>query len=111
MLAPDDYADPFGELADGRIPTLPALRLHTGTVWRWNRGCYGITDGVPHLRIENRVLPSGPTVVDEVANAALWLGLMRAIGARHPEVNRMLPFEVAAHELRRRRPPGPRPPS
>ncbi len=39
----------------------PALRLHTGTVWRWNRGCYGITDGVPHLRIENRVLPSGPT--------------------------------------------------
>ena len=95
LLAPDDYADPFGELADGRMPTLPALRLHTGTVWRWNRGCYGITDGVPHLRIENRVLPSGPTVVDEVANAALWLGLMRALHARHPEVNRMLPFEVA----------------
>ena len=94
VLAPDDHVDPFTELAEGRVPSLQALRLHTGTVWRWNRGCYGITDGVPHLRIENRVLPSGPTVVDEVANAALWLGLMRAIGARHPEVNRMLPFET-----------------
>src|SRR5918993_3576967 len=94
VLAPDDYDDPFAELAAGRIPTLPALRLHTGTVWRWNRGCYGITDGVPHLRIENRVLPSGPTVADEIANTALWLGAMTAVGARHPEVNRMLPFEV-----------------
>ena len=62
VLAPDDYDDPFAELAAGRIPTLPALRLHTGTVWRWNRGCYGITDGVPHLRIENRV--STPPVVE-----------------------------------------------
>jgi len=94
VLAPDDYDDPFAELAAGRIPTLPALRLHTGTVWRWNRGCYGITDGVPHLRIENRVLPSGPTVADEIANTALWLGAMTAVGARHPEVNRMLPFEA-----------------
>ena len=95
VLAPDDHADPFLDLAEGRPPSLQALRLHTGTVWRWNRGCYGVTDGKPHLRIENRVLPSGPSVVDEVSNAALWLGLMRAIGARHPEVNRMLPFEVA----------------
>jgi CBS domain-containing protein/gamma-glutamyl:cysteine ligase YbdK (ATP-grasp superfamily) len=93
VLAPDDYVDPFAELAAGRIPTLDALRLHTGTVWRWNRGCYGITDGVPHLRIENRVLPSGPSVVDEVANAALWLGLMRALADRHPEISRALPFE------------------
>ena len=95
MLAPDEYDDPFAELAEGRVPSLAALRLHTGTVWRWNRGCYGITDGVPHLRIENRVLPSGPSVVDEIANAALWLGLMRAVGTRHPEVNRMMPFEQA----------------
>jgi CBS domain-containing protein len=93
VLAPDDYVDPFSELVAGRAPTLDALRLHTGTVWRWNRACYGITDGVPHLRIENRVLPSGPSVVDEVANAALWLGLMRALGDRHPEVNRTMPFE------------------
>ena len=89
------YDDPFAELAEGRVPTLAALRMHTGTVWRWNRGCYGITDGVPHLRIENRVLPSGPSVADEIANAAMWLGLMKAVGARHPEVNRMMPFEAA----------------
>ena len=49
-------------------------------MYRWNRGCYGITDGKPHLRIENRVLPSGPSVVDEVANAAFYFGLMRALG-------------------------------
>jgi CBS domain-containing protein len=93
VLAPDEYVDPFSELVAGRAPPLDALRLHTGTVWRWNRACYGITDGVPHLRIENRVLPSGPSVVDEVANAALWLGLMRALGDRHPEVSRTMPFE------------------
>jgi CBS domain-containing protein/gamma-glutamylcysteine synthetase len=95
VLAPDDDVDPFADLAAGRVPTLDALRLHTGTVWRWNRGCYGVTDGVPHLRIENRVLPSGPSVVDEVANAAFWLGLMRSLGEAHPEISRILPFEVA----------------
>jgi CBS domain-containing protein len=95
VLAPDDDVDPFAELAAGRVPTLDALRLHTGTVWRWNRGCYGVTDDVPHLRIENRVLPSGPSVVDEVANAAFWLGLMRSLGETHPEISRILPFEVA----------------
>jgi CBS domain-containing protein len=95
VLAPDSYDDPIAELAEGRVPTLAALRMHTGTVWRWNRGCYGITDGVPHLRIENRVLPSGPSVADEIANAAMWLGLMKAVSARHPEVNRMMPFETA----------------
>jgi len=95
VLAPDDYTDPFAVLDAGDVPTLPALRLHTGTVWRWNRACYGITAGIPHLRVENRVLPSGPTPADEIANAAFWLGLMKSVSAQHPEVNRMLPFEVA----------------
>jgi CBS domain-containing protein len=99
ILAPDDYVDPLRELADGRIPSLDALRLHTGTVWRWNRACYGISrtaaGDVPHLRIENRVLPSGPSTIDEVANAALWLGLMRAVTEDHPEISRSFPFEQA----------------
>ena len=43
-----------------RCPQLKALRLHNGTIYRWNRACYGITDGKPHLRIENRVMPAGP---------------------------------------------------
>ncbi len=94
LLAPDSHDDPFQVLADGGVPDLAAVRLHTGTVWRWNRACYGVMDGVPHLRIENRVLPSGPTTADEMANAALWLGLMRSVGAQHPEVSRMMQFDT-----------------
>jgi len=61
----------------GKTPKLGSLQVHNSTVYRWNRPCYGISEnGKPHLRIENRVLPSGPTVQDEVANAALWLGCM-----------------------------------
>lgn len=94
LLAPDSHVDPFEVLAQGGIPDLAAVRLHTGTVWRWNRACYGVMDGVPHLRIENRVLPSGPTTADEIANAALWLGLMRGVAAQHQDVSRMLEFDV-----------------
>jgi CBS domain-containing protein len=66
-------------LARGEVPRLQALCLHNGSVYRWNRPCYGILEGRPHLRIEHRPLPSGPTVLDEVANAALLLGLMLGI--------------------------------
>ncbi len=99
VLSPDDNVDPMAELEAGRVPRLDALRLHTGTVWRWNRACFGIsetpTGEAPHLRIENRVLPSGPSTADEIANAALWLGLMRALPTRYPEINRTMPFEQA----------------
>src|SRR6185503_8846880 len=78
MIAQPDE-NPFAVLARGETPSLSALRLHNGTVWRWNRACYGVTEGVAHLRIENRALPSGPTVVDEIANAAFFTGLMSAL--------------------------------
>ncbi|HVJ93219.1 MAG TPA: CBS domain-containing protein [Labilithrix sp.] len=69
--------DSMQVLDSGGIPDLRALRLHSGTIYRWNRACYGISaNGNPHLRIELRALPSGPTIIDEVANAAFWLGLM-----------------------------------
>ncbi|MCC7020047.1 MAG: CBS domain-containing protein [Ardenticatenales bacterium] len=87
--------DPFAELAAGRVPRLRALSLHNSTVYRWNRACYGVTDGKPHLRIENRVLPSGPTVVDEIANAALWLGLVTAITEDCDDVRRHIAFADA----------------
>jgi len=58
------------------VPQLEALKLHNGTIYKWNRPCYGVTNGVPHLRIENRYLPSGPTERDEIANLAFWVGLM-----------------------------------
>jgi len=87
--------DPFAVLRRGEAPQLKALRLHNGTVYRWNRACYGITNGKPHLRIENRVLPSGPTVVDEVANATFWLGLMSELGATVEDVTAHMDFEHA----------------
>lgn len=75
MIAKPDE-NPFDVLARGETPLLSALRMHNGTVWRWNRACYGVADGVAHLRIENRALPAGPTVQDEIANAAFFVGLM-----------------------------------
>ncbi|MCG5432852.1 glutamate--cysteine ligase [Mycobacterium sp. MYCO198283] len=71
--------DPVAELAAGRTPQLRELRLHNGTVYRWNRPVYDVVDGRPHLRVENRVLPAGPTVVDMLANSAFYYGLLRTL--------------------------------
>ncbi len=68
--------DSLDILDRGEIPKLEALQLHNGTVYKWNRPCYGVSDGKPHLRIENRYLPSGPTTTDEIANLTFWSGLM-----------------------------------
>lgn len=77
LLSADVEEDSLRKLEMGEVPSLKALQVHNSTVYRWNRGCYGISDtGKPHLRIENRVLPAGPTIGDEFANAALWLGAM-----------------------------------
>lgn len=78
LLAAEEHQDALAELEAGRIPRLRALQAFNSTVYRWNRACYGITDGKPHLRIENRLLPAGPTIDDEIANAALWIGLLLA---------------------------------
>ncbi len=85
--------------ADEDPPGLSALQLHNGTVWRWNRPCYGITNGIPHLRIESRYLPSGPTIPDEVANAALWLGLMSAFAKDRADPADSMPFVDAAENF------------
>ena len=87
--------NPFEVLARGETPSLSALRLHNGTVWRWNRACYGVTDGVPHLRIENRALPSGPTVIDEIANAAFFTGLMVALPQVYGDISKLMEFDNA----------------
>lgn len=76
LLTPSIDEDPFSVLEKGRIPKLKALNLHNGTIYKWDRLCYGVTEGKPHLRIECRYLPSGPSILDEVANTALWLGCM-----------------------------------
>ena len=93
ITQPDE--NPFAVLARGETPSLSALRTHNGTVWRWNRACYGVSNGVPHLRIENRALPSGPTVVDEIANAAFFTGLMLALPEAYGEISKRMSFDDA----------------
>jgi CBS domain-containing protein/gamma-glutamyl:cysteine ligase YbdK (ATP-grasp superfamily) len=96
LIAADVDEDPFEALAAGRAPKLTALRLHNGTVYRWNRPCYGISDnGMAHLRIENRVLPAGPTILDEMANAAFWFGLMRGVSEKYGDITRVMSFDSA----------------
>jgi hypothetical protein len=94
-----DAEDPDAALDRGCAPGLRELRLHNGTVWRWNRPVYDVQAGCPQLRIENRVLPSGPTAVDMVANAAFYYGLVRAIVDNDPAPFRRVPFAVAERDL------------
>ena len=82
-------------LARGEIPQLTALRMHNGTIWPWNRACYGVTNGIAHLRIENRVLPSGPTILDEIANAAFFAGLMVSLPNEYGDVAKVMSFDDA----------------
>ncbi len=90
LLPETDTEDPLDVLDSGRVPELAELRLHNGTVWRWNRPVYDTTDGIPHLRVENRVLPAGPTVLDMMANAAFFYGAQRALAEQeHPLWTRM----------------------
>jgi len=72
------------------------LRLHNGTIWRWNRPLIGFDDdGRPHLRIEHRVIPSGPSLADGVANAAFYYGLVEALASAEAPPERGLEFDLA----------------
>ncbi|WP_328934800.1 MULTISPECIES: glutamate-cysteine ligase family protein [unclassified Streptomyces] len=96
LLPIHDDEEPLDVLDEGGIPSLAELVLHNGTVYRWNRPVYGIADGVPHLRVENRVLPAGPTVTDVIANTAFYYGVVRALAEESRPVWTRLPFEAAA---------------
>lgn len=76
LLTSNVHDDSIEKLEKGEIPKLKALQLHNGTVYKWNRVCYGVGGGKPHLRIECRYIPSGPTLTDEIANMVFWVGLM-----------------------------------
>lgn len=78
------------------MPRLRELTLHNGTIYRWNRPVYEVVDGVPHLRVENRVMPAGPTVADVLANAAFYYGLVRALAEAPRPLWHRLPFAAAA---------------
>ena len=99
LLAADSVEDSRAIIAAGGVPELRALRRHIGTIWHWNRACYGVAGGVAHLRIENRVLPSGPTIRDEVANGALFWGLMLDLLEDIPDLERRMSFDDARYNF------------
>jgi hypothetical protein len=73
--------------------------LHNGTIYRWNRPVYAVVDGKPHVRVENRVLPAGPSVVDIMANAAFYYGLVRALAETERPIWSQMSFATAAENL------------
>jgi hypothetical protein len=87
--------DPVEVLERGGTPRLPELRLHNGTIYRWNRPIYDTTGDRPHLRVENRLLPAGPTVIDICANAAFYYGLVRTLVAEERPLWSRMSFSAA----------------
>ncbi|MFE6889461.1 glutamate--cysteine ligase [Streptomyces sp. NPDC057694] len=94
-----DDEQPLEVIDKGGTPSLAELVLHNGTVYRWNRPVYGVADGVPHLRVENRVLPAGPTVTDVIANAAFYYGVVRALAEDARPVWSRLSFAAASRNF------------
>lgn len=95
LLPVIDEEDPLTVLEAGGTPNLSELRLHNGTIYRWNRPVYDVSGGLPHLRVENRILAAGPTVVDTVANAAFYFGLVRALAENDRPLWSQMSFSAA----------------
>ncbi len=94
LLTADTSEQSLECITQQKVPDLKALKVHNSTVYRWNRPCYGISDnGQPHLRIENRFLPAGPSVTDEVANAAFWLGLISGMADEQMDFPKLMSWE------------------
>jgi len=95
LLTSQFEKDSVDMINSGEIPQLKALNLHNGTVYRWNRTCYGVGGGKPHLRIENRYIPSGPTVSDEIANFMFWVGVMVGRPKKYDSIHEKMDFKDA----------------
>jgi hypothetical protein len=95
LLPVTEDEDPFETVERGDTPRLQELRLHNGTIYRWNRPIYDVVRGRPHLRVENRVLPAGPTVVDVLANAAFYYGLIRMLVDEDRPIWSQMSFQAA----------------
>ena len=94
-----DPEDPVAVLARGDTPRLQELRMHNGTIYRWNRPVYDVVDGRPHLRVENRVLPAGPTVLDMLANSAFYYGVLRTLSEEDRPLWTKMSFAAAQHNF------------
>jgi hypothetical protein len=95
LLPVCDDEDPVEVLDRGDTPKLAELRMHNGTIYRWNRPVYDVYRGKPHLRVENRVLPAGPTVVDVLANGAFYYGVLRALVEQDRPIWSQMSFSAA----------------
>ena len=95
LLPVYDNEDPAAVLDRGDTPTLAEMRMHNGTIYRWNRPVYDVYRGKPHLRVENRVLPAGPTVVDILANGAFYYGLLRTLSEQDRPAWTQMSFRAA----------------
>ena len=95
LLAMDIDEDALAVLDAGGVPRLNALQLFNGTVYRWNRPCYGISNGKPHLRIECRALPAGPSTLDEMANTVFWIGAVLGVAKAVPDITERMEFDDA----------------
>lgn len=95
LITRDFDEDALALLKEGKIPKLQALNLHNGTIYKWNRLCYGQMNGIPHLRIENRYIPAGPTVKDEIANALFWVGVMQGMPDEYKKIYKRHSFYEA----------------
>ena len=88
ILLPEHYDTP--------PEAMQHVRLHNGTIWRWNRPLIGFDDdGCPHLRLEHRVVPGGPSIPDEIANAAFFYGLVHELARADTPPEQLLPFAQA----------------
>jgi gamma-glutamyl:cysteine ligase YbdK (ATP-grasp superfamily) len=99
LLPITEAEDPVAVLELGDCPELAEMSLHNGTIYRWNRPVYAVVDGKPHVRVENRVLPAGPSVADVMANAAFYYGLVRVLAESERPVWTQLSFATAAENL------------
>jgi len=96
LLGADFEEDSLKMVQKGITPKLKALTVHNSTIYRWNRPVYGISsNGKPHLRIEARMFPAGPSVLDEMANAAFWLGLMEGYADQLDDITKFITFDQA----------------
>ncbi len=99
--------EPFLENLDGYPILLPLvfeeestllshLRLHNGTIWRWNRPLIGFGKNLrPHIRIEHRVAAAGPSIPDTIANIGFYLGLVHYFAAQKVSLDKRIPFRDA----------------
>lgn len=95
ILSQEIEDNSYEMVRNGQIPKLKALNLHSGTIYPWNRACYGVGNGKPHLRIENRYIPSGPSVQDEMASFVFWVGLMLGRPEKYDDLPSVMNFKDA----------------